>query len=74
MYAHASVGIVTDIALFLLPIWVVFANMKFSKKIIQVTLVFGVGLFVIVTGIVRFVFMLNTDFAVNPYDHLVAIF
>ncbi|KAH6983981.1 hypothetical protein EDB80DRAFT_756822 [Ilyonectria destructans] len=68
MWAHAILGICIDIVLFSLPIWVIRSNMKFSTKTIKVILVFCVGLFAIVTGIVRFAFVATTDFATDtPY-------
>ncbi|CAM1501038.1 Fc.00g102000.m01.CDS01 [Cosmosporella sp. VM-42] len=65
MWTHAIVGICIDIALFILPIWVVRSKMTFGTKAIKVMLVFGVGLFVIITGVVRFGLIVTTNFAVN---------
>ena len=70
MWTHVIVGICIDIALFVLPIWVIRSKMTFGTKAIKVMLVFCVGLFVIITGVVRFGIIVTTDFAVNtsvPY-------
>jgi hypothetical protein len=57
--AHQAIGIIVDTALFALPIWVINTNMMNSAKKIQVILVFSVGVFVVITGIVR-MYLLNT--------------
>ncbi|KAH8588625.1 hypothetical protein B0O99DRAFT_356819 [Bisporella sp. PMI_857] len=68
MNAHAIIGIIIDVALMALPIWVIYKNTIFSWKMLQVFLVFCVGIFAIVTGIVRLYFMKTMDFAVDsPY-------
>ncbi|KAI1868287.1 hypothetical protein JX265_007110 [Neoarthrinium moseri] len=59
MVGHQAVGIMIDFALLALPIWVVHTKMLFSQRKIQVILVFSVGVFVLVTGIIRIV-MLKT--------------
>ncbi|KUJ17275.1 uncharacterized protein LY89DRAFT_746789 [Mollisia scopiformis] len=59
LIAHQAIGIIVDFALFALPIWVINSKMMKSAKKVQVILVFSVGLFVVITGVVRMV-MLNT--------------
>ncbi|KAI8664528.1 hypothetical protein NCS55_00961900 [Fusarium keratoplasticum] len=65
MWAHAIVGIFIDAALFALPIWVIRNKMAAGAKAVKVILVFCVGLFAIMTGIIRLSFIVTTDFSVN---------
>ena len=67
MWAHAIVGIFIDGALFALPIWVIRNKMAAGAKAIKVILVFCVGLFAIMTGIIRLSFIVTTDFSVNTF-------
>ncbi|KAK3934313.1 hypothetical protein QBC46DRAFT_300024 [Diplogelasinospora grovesii] len=66
MIGHAVVGIIVDVALLALPIWVIYTKMIFSRKTIQVLLVLSVGVFVIATGIVRLVLIVTLDFTQDP--------
>jgi len=63
---HAGITIFVDFALFALPIAVINAKMMKSSKKIQVMLVFSVGLFVVITGIVRMVYVYTLDFLADP--------
>jgi hypothetical protein len=65
MWTHASIGIAVDMAIIALPIWVVHSSMMFSAKAVRVVLVFCVGIFASITGIVRLAIMTRTDFAVD---------
>lgn len=65
MWTHASVGIAVDFCLFALPIWVVHSKMIWSAKTIRVILIFCVGLFAVITGIIRLAIMVNTNFAID---------
>jgi hypothetical protein len=65
MWTHAAVGIAVDVALFCLPIWVVRSKMMNAAKAIRVVLIFCVGIFATVTGIVRLTIMARTDFSVD---------
>ncbi|KAJ4217030.1 hypothetical protein NW757_014650 [Fusarium falciforme] len=65
MWAHAIVDIFIDAALFGLPVWVIRNKMAAGAKAIKVILVFCVGLFAIMTGIIRLGFMVTTEFSTN---------
>jgi hypothetical protein len=67
MVSHAVIGIITDVALMVLPIWMIWKKMIFTKKVIQVVLIFGVGIFVILTGIIRLWYIKTLIFAIDPY-------
>lgn len=67
MYAQSAIGVVIDICLFGLPIWIIRKTMIYSGKMVQVIVVFGVGLLVNITGVIRLVVFVTTDFSVNPY-------
>lgn len=67
MTTHAVIGIVSDLALMALPIWVIYTKMMFSRKMFQVLLVFSVGIFVVITGVVRLYYMKTLNFAIDSY-------
>ncbi|KAF5968923.1 integral membrane protein [Fusarium bulbicola] len=65
LWAHSFIGIFIDAALFGIPIWIIYKNMRFGSQAIKVILVFCVGLVAIVVGIIRLGFMMTTDFGVD---------
>lgn len=70
LWAHSIIGISIDAALFGIPIWVIYKNMRFGSQAIKVILVFCIGLLSIVVGIIRLGFMMTTDFGIDtlvPY-------
>ncbi|KAF3058629.1 hypothetical protein GL218_05618 [Daldinia childiae] len=82
MVGHGIVGVVLDAILLILPIWIICANMLWSKKMIQIILVFSVGLSAVVIGAVRVVIISKLDFAKasnldkprEPYRLMVRLF
>ncbi|KAF4776352.1 hypothetical protein HER10_EVM0005471 [Colletotrichum scovillei] len=66
MVVHQVIGLILDISLMGLPIWVVYTKMIFSQRAFQVILVFSVGLFVIVTGCIRLVMLKTLLFLADP--------
>ncbi|KAF8861251.1 hypothetical protein BDZ45DRAFT_740577 [Acephala macrosclerotiorum] len=66
LIAHQAIGIIVDFMLFALPIWVINSKMMRSAKKMQVIAVFSVGLFVVITGIVRMVFLNTLLFLADP--------
>lgn len=66
LIAHQAIGIIVDFMLFALPIWVINSKMMKSAKKMQVIAVFSVGLFVVVTGIVRMVLLNTLLFLADP--------
>ncbi|EEU35689.1 uncharacterized protein NECHADRAFT_87934 [Fusarium vanettenii 77-13-4] len=66
VWAHSIVGVFTDIALFILPIWIIRRNLiRVTAHTAKVFLVFAVGLFAIITGILRFAITVTANFEVN---------
>jgi hypothetical protein len=66
LVAHSAVGVAVDFALLALPIWVVWSKMMFSAKMLRVVTILFVGMFAVITGIVRLVVLLRTNFSLDP--------
>lgn len=64
---HIAVGNVVDLFILLLPVWLACTNMLRSKRMIQVILVFCVGILAVGLGIVRLTLILTVDFTVDTY-------
>lgn len=66
VWAHSIVGVFTDIALFILPIWIIRRNLtRVTAHTAKVFLVFVVGLFAIITGILRLAITVTVNSEVN---------
>jgi len=66
MVGHAVTGLVIDVALLVLPVYIIYTKMIWSRKTIQVLLVLSIGVFVIVTGVVRLIMILTLNFTTDP--------
>jgi heme/copper-type cytochrome/quinol oxidase subunit 4 len=58
---HSIMGIIIDVSLVVLPVRVVYTTMVSPRKSIRVVLIFSIGAFVVVTGVVRFVYICIED-------------
>lgn len=67
MKSHIAVGIVIDLVLLFLPVWIIYTNMLLSKRMVQAILVFCVGVFAVSLGIARMVLILTINFTVDAY-------
>lgn len=66
MWAFSACGILIDLSLMALPIWMIVKNMGISRlKALQVSLIFCAGLFSIWAGAVRLVLMVMTDLSTD---------
>ncbi|KAF2815952.1 uncharacterized protein BDZ99DRAFT_565848 [Mytilinidion resinicola] len=65
MYTHTSFGILFDSLLLALPIWVLYKKMMFNSQTLKVMLVFTIGFFAAVTGIVRLSVIIRINMALN---------
>ncbi|CAH0051191.1 unnamed protein product [Clonostachys solani] len=72
-YANVFTIVAIDIGLLALPIWLVWSTMKFSGKRFQVILVFFVGIFAVIAGIVHMILIVTTDFAVDTSYKLIFV-
>ncbi|GKT68452.1 integral membrane protein [Colletotrichum tofieldiae] len=73
MLAHAIICIFVDCMLVALPLWVVTNYLKMGVRAIQILLVFSLGIFAVVTGVVRFSIIITTDFNVNTTYKMLSV-
>ena len=73
MMAHQGMGIAVDFALLILPIYIIYKKMMWSKRTIQVILVLSIGIFVIATGIIRLVMVKTLNFNINSTYKMASI-
>ncbi|ELQ39092.1 hypothetical protein OOU_Y34scaffold00514g9 [Pyricularia oryzae Y34] len=66
MAGHQSIGLIIDVALLALPIWIIYDKMLFSKRAMQVILIFSIGIFVVVAGIIRLYMIKTLLFLADP--------
>ncbi|ROV97788.1 hypothetical protein VPNG_08647 [Cytospora leucostoma] len=67
MVGHIAVGVVVDIILLFLPVWILYTKMLRSKRMTQGILVFCVGVLAVGLGITRLVINVILDFTIDPY-------
>lgn len=65
MLTHAVTGLVVDMCLFSMPIYMIYTTMMWSRRTLQVLVVMSVGLFYVVTGLVRMVLMRTLNFTAD---------
>ncbi|KAH7134480.1 hypothetical protein B0J13DRAFT_560515 [Dactylonectria estremocensis] len=65
MNGHGILGIIFDIMLMALPMWVIYKKMLWSRKTFQVIAVFSVGIFVVITGIIRLYYIRTMDWGTD---------
>jgi hypothetical protein len=66
MIGHQAIGIVADCLLLGLPLWIIYNAMMYSRRKIQILMVFSIWIFVLVTGIVRIVLLKTLLFLEDP--------
>ncbi|KAL8372004.1 hypothetical protein RB595_001695 [Gaeumannomyces hyphopodioides] len=59
---HSILGITIDLCLVALPVWVIWDGMMLSTRKWRVLMVMSVGVFVVITGIVRYALIRTTPF------------
>ncbi|KAL8399965.1 hypothetical protein RB594_000389 [Gaeumannomyces avenae] len=59
---HSILGIAIDLCLVALPVWVIWDKMMLSTRKWRVMMVMSVGIFVVITGIVRYVLIRTSPF------------
>lgn len=67
MVGHIAVGVIVDIILLFLPVWILYSKMLRSKRMTQAMLVFCVGALAVGLGITRLVINIILDFTIDPY-------
>ncbi|CAH0056299.1 unnamed protein product [Clonostachys solani] len=73
LWATCAVGIALDMCLLAVPIVVIWKSMKFSNKLPQVLLVFSVGIFAMITSVVRLVIMSTTNYEIDTTYKMITI-
>ncbi|KAI1778203.1 hypothetical protein F4818DRAFT_438372 [Hypoxylon cercidicola] len=65
MMGHGMVGVVVDLILLLLPIWMICTKMMWSKKTLQIVMVLSVGVFAVATAIRRVALLATINISVD---------
>lgn len=65
MWVHAVIGIAVDITIIALPVLVIRTMMIIWREALRIIPIFCVGIFGIITGIIRLSLMVQTNFAID---------
>lgn len=65
MYGHSAVGILIDLLVFVTPLFVFWGQLQSLELKIKMSIVFGVGLFALIAGIIRLSIIVTVNMSKN---------
>lgn len=66
MWAFSACGVLIDISLVAIPVWIIVKNLSLSRlKALQISLIFCAGLFSVWAGVVRLVLIVRADLSTD---------